>query len=226
LATDSKIVTREIRRYVWPELEARGFDHFTERTAWRHSRAKIDVVNLQSFNSYLADRVGCTPHSFALNLGCYFPAIPRTAGRPIQQNKSGLLPQEYDSHIRLHLDKSIEQPELKRSSVWFIGTDGRYLPEAIADATKAILERGLPLLEKLADYELLLDYLLNDDGAILDSGRKGSPRRHYMIGCIALASGKPELAVSHLQVALDSGCYESVEKELRGEIQKLRRPNN
>jgi hypothetical protein len=219
LATDSRIVTREIRRCVWPDLKARGFDHFTGRTAWRHSRAKIDVVNFQSFNSYLANGVGCTPHSFALNLGCYFPVIPSAGATP--ESRSVLLPQEFHCHIRLHLEKSIEQPELERPSVWLIGSDGRYLPESIADATKAILERGLPLLEKFADYEVLLDYLLNDDELLLDSGTKGSPRRHYMIGYIALATGKPALAPPHFQAALDSGCYKSVEKELRDHIRKV-----
>jgi hypothetical protein len=221
LPTDSRIVTREIRRYVWPELKARGFDHFTGRTAWRHSAAKIDVVNFQSFNSYLANGVGCTPHSFALNLGCYFPVIPSAGRGPIPDSRSGLLPQEFHCHIRLHLDKSIDQPELERPSVWLIGNDGRYLPEAIADATESILERGLPLLEKFADYEVLLDYLSNDDELLLESGTKGSPRRHYMIGYIALAIGKPGLAAPHFQAALDSGCYKSVEKVLRDHIRTV-----
>lgn len=225
MTTDSKIVTREIRRYVWPELKARGFDHFTGRTAWRHSLASIDVVNFQSFNSYLAAGVGCTPHSFALNLGCYFSVIPAVAG-PITGKNSALFPQEFQCHIRFHLNKTINQPELKRPNVWLIGNDGRYLPEAIADATNEILERGLPALEKFSDYEVLLDHLLNDDKVLSDSGTKGSPRRHYMIGYIALASGKLGLAVAHLQAALDSGCYRSVERELSDRICELTKQDN
>jgi hypothetical protein len=82
---DSKIVTREIRRFVWPRLKKQGFTEFSARTAWRHSKAKIDVVNFQSFNSYLAGVIGCTTYSFALNLGCYYLAI--RGGLPVPFGK-------------------------------------------------------------------------------------------------------------------------------------------
>ena len=70
-AVDSRDVTRDIRRVVWPALPEAGFDAFTGRTAWRYVDTAVDVVNFQSFSASLADTVGCTPFSFSLNLGVW-----------------------------------------------------------------------------------------------------------------------------------------------------------
>src|SRR4051812_39446034 len=103
---DSKIVNREIRREIWPALKAVGFAQFTSRTAWRHSEWKIDVVNFQSFNSYLAQGLGCTTFSFSLNLGCYLNAVPVKSN--VKLTKSLLTPQEYQCHLRRRLSRSFE----------------------------------------------------------------------------------------------------------------------
>ena len=54
---DSRDVTREIRRIVWPALREAGFDSFTGRTSWRYFDRAVDVVNFQSFSASLADSV-------------------------------------------------------------------------------------------------------------------------------------------------------------------------
>lgn len=69
---DSKIVNKEIKKTIKPFLQAVGFTKFSERNAWRYRDEFIEVINFQSFNSYLADGVGCTTYSFAINLGVYF----------------------------------------------------------------------------------------------------------------------------------------------------------
>jgi len=73
---DSRIVAREIKNEIWPLLRNHGFSEFTGKSAWRRLPEQIHVVNFQSFSRYLAERVGCTTFSFALNLGIYFRTIP------------------------------------------------------------------------------------------------------------------------------------------------------
>ena len=73
---DSKVVAREIKQEIWPLLRRERFTEFSPKTAWRLTSDQIHVVNYQSFNSYLAQGVGCTTFSFALNLGIVFRAIP------------------------------------------------------------------------------------------------------------------------------------------------------
>lgn len=218
---DSRVVTREIRRHVWTRLKPLGFDQFTARTAWRHSDSRIDVVNFQSFNSYLAGAVGCTTYSFALNLGCYISAIPWEYARPLKQKGALLLPEEFQCHLRLHLDKSISQPELPRANIWLIGESGEYLPDAVSDASGAILERGLPWFRQMGDYDFLLQQLTTDKTPIWSTGTRSSPKRSYLVGYLALAQGRPALAVQHLRLALDSGCFKAAEARLRETLRKL-----
>lgn len=68
---DSKTVTREIRRLVWPQLKAAGFETFSTRVAWRHGADRIDVLEFRSFNKYNADILGVTTFSFAVNIGSF-----------------------------------------------------------------------------------------------------------------------------------------------------------
>lgn len=208
---DSKIVTREIRREIWPALKQAGFAYFTGKKAWRHSANKIDVVNFQSFNSYLADSVGCTTLSFALNLGCYLTCIPWPTRWP---KKDPLLPQEYLCHFRHDLKKSIKQSELERKSIWLIKENGEYLPEAIADAKSLLLQEGLPWFDLFVDQKSLLPGMIDED-QFWEAGAKASPRRNYLTGYLALALSERELAAERLSLALQSGCYNFEENELR-----------
>ena len=108
---DSKVVAREIKREIWPLLRREGFMEFSPKTAWRHTPDQIHVVNYQSFNSYLAEGVGCTTFSFALNLGIFFRAIPFEY--PVKKGPDpSVKPQEYHCHFRHRLVKGIDQPVL------------------------------------------------------------------------------------------------------------------
>ena len=69
-------INRLIRHLVWARLRDVGFDRRTARTAWRRWSEGVDVVNFQSFNSYLAGGVGCTTFSFAVNLGTTLDYVP------------------------------------------------------------------------------------------------------------------------------------------------------
>jgi hypothetical protein len=98
---------------------------FTARTGWRYAGEKIDVVNFQSFNSYLANAVGCTAYSFCARLGCSFDAIPRS--KRIKSKDGFFRPEEYECHFRRPLQKTIRQPNLKRTDVWYVDPSGQNL---------------------------------------------------------------------------------------------------
>jgi hypothetical protein len=170
---DSRDVTGEIRRVVWPTLRDAGFDEFTTRTAWRHHEDATDVLNFQSFSASLADAVGCTPFSFSVNLGVWVPGEleprvlkPDAKGRP--------RPAEWECSKRLHLTKSLEQPWFQpfasrgssrwpralrihreglkrlllhdrhdRDEIWFVLEDGSNLVATVADALERIRDIGL-----------------------------------------------------------------------------------
>lgn len=109
-------VTREIRRLVWPALRDEGFSAFTGRSAWRFVTDDIDVVNFQSFGASLADAIGCTTFSFAVNLGVWLVEddIPNGMEPKLRRDADGhLRPEEYQCPYRLHLEKSVEQPWFK-----------------------------------------------------------------------------------------------------------------
>ena len=174
---DSKDVTREIRRVVWPALRDAGFDSFTGRTAWRYIASAVDVVNFQSFSASLADSVGCTPFSFGLNLGVWVTGD--TEARVLKPDKHGRpRPAEWECTQRTHLAKSMQQPWFKpfsagsssrwpralrihreglkrvmrsdrhdREDIWFVFSDGSNVEEMVADALRAIRETGLSWLE-------------------------------------------------------------------------------
>lgn len=217
---DSSIVNREIKSVIRPLLRDAGFTEFTSRTAWRRAAQKIDVVNLQSFNSYLATGVGCTTYSFAVNLGCSFDAIPRSSRI---KRKNGLLrPPEYECDFRRALQKSIEQANLRRKDIWYVDPNGENLATVIADAERAISKIGLPWFEQYSDLNEVLRTLLEEpesnDGT-WGFGANPSPRRHFMTGFTALALGKTELAKARIQKALDSGCFKEFEAIMRATLE-------
>lgn len=120
---DSSVVNKEIKSKIRPLLHDAGFTKFTPRTSWRYSRGKIDVINFQSFNSYLANSAGCTTYSFCVRLGCSFDAIPRR--ERVTRRDGYLRPEEYECHFRLALQKSIKQSSLKRTDVWYVDPTGK-----------------------------------------------------------------------------------------------------
>lgn len=174
---DSRDVTREIRRQVWPVLRDEGFDSFTGRFAWRYVESAVDVLNFQSFSASVADGVGCTPFSFGLNLGVWVPG--ELEARYLKPDPNGRLrPAEFECTKRTHLTKSVEQPWFEpfsstgaprwprafrkhreglkhvirhdrhdRDEVWFVLADGSNLGAMVEDALAAIRRDGLAWFE-------------------------------------------------------------------------------
>jgi hypothetical protein len=85
---DSRIVSCEIRREIWPALRDHGFRNFTSRRACRHSSERIWVADFQSFNSYFSLVDGCTTFSFAVNLAIYIPALADEHAAPSTSPKT------------------------------------------------------------------------------------------------------------------------------------------
>lgn len=178
---------------------------FTERTAYRHTPGRIDVVNFQSFNDYLASAVGVTTYSFGLNLGQYLCSVPPDDfGVKV---RAGLLaPQAWECHLRVHLQRSLDQPELARRDIWFIDPEGAYLEAAVRDARTVILDVGLGWFDRYADDHELLRALLEieaeaPDGTTL-GGNLGSSARNLILGYLYLSLGRRVEALERLDAAL------------------------
>jgi hypothetical protein len=204
---NSRVVNKAIKAIIKPLLKEYGFTKFTARNSWRLGEHQIDVLNFQSFNSYLADRIGSTTYSIAVNLGCYITVIPELPTWACRQENGYLLPQEYACHFRRQLLKSIKQPELERKDIWYVDPEGKYL-----DAPWFVR------FTKLSDvYTLLLgeEHFVNGTWGL---GAKGSPIRNYLTGYVALALGDYKQAIQALQRAIESGCYEYIRPQVERTI--------
>jgi hypothetical protein len=218
---DSSVVNKEIKSVIRPLLQDAGFTRFTARTGWRYSPEKIDVVNFQSFNSYLANSLGCTAYSFCVRLGCSFNAIPRS--ERVKRKGEFFQPEEYECHFRRPLQKTIKQSNLKRTDVWYVDPSGQNLKIVIKDAQEGILKIGLPWFDRFTDLNEVLRTLQQDPESNEGDwgfGTKTSPLRHFMTGYVARSLGKTPLALEHLQKAAISGCFEEFEPEMKGILEQ------
>ena len=219
---DSTAVNKEIRLHK-PLLQKAGFSEFTSRTSWRYRPNRIDVLNFQSFNSYLANSVGCTTYSFAVNLGCYLTYIPNQFAQNRFEEKEGrLLPLEYNCHLRCALHKQLKQPELSRKSIWYVDPQGKYLGPAVYDAALVIENKAWKWFERWSDDAEVLRTLLKDredkDGAF-GFGVNPSPARSYFTAYTAMFLNAPEIAIPHFQRALASGCFPQVKEQLERDLE-------
>lgn len=203
-------------------LRDASFSQYTSRSGWRYSPVKIDVLTFQSFNSYLADALGCTTYSFGIRLGCSFEAIPR---RERTKRKGRLLlPAEFECHFRAPLLKTIRQPILERRDVWSIDPSGANLDAVIEDARKVVVENGLPWFNRFGDLHEVLRTLLEDSESNEGTsgfGAESSPAHHLRTGFVAKSLGNNELAIEHIQRALDSGCFKEFDEKMRSTLKEL-----
>jgi hypothetical protein len=174
---DSKVVDAELRRVLWPELKAIGFRR-TGRTAWRDRPDCVQTVNIQSFNSYLADGIGATTFSFALNLGVFYPIIAEETpmsgfrGDPTR-------PAEWSCQARCHLAKGIVQSEWvhgrppDRPEIWYVRPDGSNVEVVVRDATERIKSDGLPWLERLSDLREARRAFQEESNTNVERGKPG-----------------------------------------------------
>jgi hypothetical protein len=219
---DSSVVNKQIRRIVWPLLRDAGFTQFTTRSAWRYAPTKIDVVNFQSFNSYLAEGIGSTTSSFAIRPGCSFDAIPRR--ETVERRDGYFRPKEWECHFRLALRKTIVQPDLKREDVWYVDPLGQNLGMVMENAIQTISDVAFSWFDRFNDSNEVLRTLLEDsqtDVGTWGFGNKPSPVRHMMTGYVALALGKKQVAFEHIQAALLSGCFKDLDDNMHSVVHEL-----
>ena len=169
-AIDSKAVDKALRARFWSALTEIGFDRRTGRTAWRDRPDCIQTINIQSFNRYLADQLACTPFSFSINLGVYYPIVAQAAlFGPFAKDPGR--PAEHHCHARFHMAKGVSQPDPEperppippldprleprvwrdRPDVWYVRTDGANIEDVVDDAFEQVVHVGMPWLERLAD---------------------------------------------------------------------------
>jgi hypothetical protein len=200
---------------VWPVLRQEGFAAFDTRTAWRHTSDRIDVINFQSFNSYNAEVLGVTPHSFAVNLGCARLEIPFHLE---VKTKDGVpFPKEYECDFRARLKRSFFQWRNKHKAIWHIDKEGKSLEKSLADVVSQIKNVALPWFAKLSDKDEVMRILLSEDEKMQELwgfGRNPSPHRSYMTGYLALSLGDVGLGKAKLQEAVESGCFSAVIPDL------------
>jgi hypothetical protein len=222
---DSKTVNRHIRTSIWPVLKEAGFSTFTSRSAWRYRDEKVDVINFQSFNAYLAESLGCTTYSFTLNLGCYFHAVPEQFQPGMVKQRNGqLCPEEYMCHLRRTLRKGLRQPELRRRDIWYVDPEGENLERIMADVERAIVKQALPWFENYEDLRRVLRVLRRGEErqhGTFGFGANPSPMRSFLSGFIALRLGETRVAQQGLQAALDSGLFANNESDMRAALERL-----
>jgi hypothetical protein len=220
---DSKIVSTEIRRRVWPLLRDARFEIFRSRSAWRHAGQRIEVLNIRSYNSYNASVLGCTTYSCSVNLGTYRLEIPpHFEPSPIKSAKGKLLPEEYDCHLRGGLRRSFVQPELEGREIWYVDPEGRYLERVIEDVRTAIVREALPWYERLREPAEVLRILLHepqDMKGVWGFGNNPSPMRSYMTGYMARSLGDHDLARRSLRAVLQSQSFLSVHSRIAQDIE-------
>ena len=213
-STGAATVNPAIRAIVHPALRSNGFATFSPRTAWRHRPGRIDIVNFQSFNSYLAASVGCTTHSFALNLSVYLLDIPDGGLSPKMKNLI-LVPDEWLGHLRLHPNRNLQQRELSRRDIWFIDAEGANTSAAVEDARDVIVNTGLPWFERWTDDETVLGALRRSESVLVDGtelpGAPDSPARNLLTGYIARRLGQTAVARDHLSRALEQ--FEAIDRK-------------
>ncbi len=181
---DSKDVNKLVRKIIKPALEIEGFSVNMSRTFWRYKGRNINVINLQSFNSYNASVMNATTFSYVVNLGVYNQDI--NIGFIIKYKKEYPIPEEHVCHFRGRVKKSIKQ-EYKDPYLFYINEDGSNLLVCINDTLKQIKLYGLKWFEELNNSDNQFELILNgtqEMSVLWGWGHNPSPLRSLMIASL------------------------------------------
>jgi len=159
---DSKVVNKLIRSEVWPLLRQHGFTKFSARTAWRYRAPFVDVVNFQSFNSYLAEGIGCTTYSFTLNIAVYVQGSA-IEDRVKLDSAGRLMPQECECAFRLQLEKSEPIDRFERRDVFLIDPDGRSAAAVFREVQRLLGGDALKWFDAVGNLDAALAWLAEQE---------------------------------------------------------------
>ncbi len=172
---DSKVVTRALKAIIHPALKAAQFTN-KGRNYWRPTPHVTQVLNIQSFNSYTAEVIGCSTYSFTLNAGVFYPSslwlLPTPTPPPTN-------PQIWLCQAQRRVLKTVAQRELARRDIWHVRPDGSNLDAVVEDAWAGIRKQALPWLETFSNIEHALNVFRTQDGSEHEylSGARVSPAR-------------------------------------------------
>ena len=132
----------------------------------RLTNQQVDSINFQSFNSYLADGVGCTTYSFAINYNVFYKCYEKT---PWFDSDIPTKPSEYIWTEHGRIEKTLNQAKLfhpygkydgkDRDDTWYVKEDGSNLDEVIKNAKENIRSGGLRYFEKKSNLsEVIKEY--------------------------------------------------------------------
>lgn len=222
---DSTFVSRIIRDISWPFLHNQGFTYFSSRTARRDCDDRIEIINFQSFNSHLAQGIGCTTFSFALNLGIFFSRIPRPRPIKLEDLSKAFRPEEYHCHFRRQMKKTPSVDALKRLDVWSVEPDGSNVEDLVLDATFKIQNDGLPWFERYRSLDAVLEVLNMDKNppeGTWGFGALASPNRRLMTEYVHLMRGETRPAIEFLTSVVDFKYFASIRQVISDDIENLR----
>jgi hypothetical protein len=220
---DSKIVSRELWKATRLLLKDSGWTSFTSRTARRFGDSHVDVINFQSFNSYLASAIGTTTYSFSVRLGCFVTAIP---GRQVKLKGNLAMPEEYECHLRYTIRKKLAQPECPRTDVFYVDPRGKYLSAVVEGVRQGLLSEGLSWFRRFSDMREVLRTLLEDDETDEGTwgfGTKASPARNLYAGYVALSLGNNQIAAECLKNAANSPSFQELRQWIDADLSRVTR---
>lgn len=201
---NSRSVNKAINKRINPLLQSCGFVSSTVRNYRRYKEDRVEVINFQSFNSYLAERVHCTTFSFSINLGIYFLCVPH---EHLKFKDGKPLPEECDCNFRKTIQKNIKQNELRRRDIFYIASDGSNLEAVMDDAFSSIQNIGITWFAQFNDMNTVLRVLINSSEDMQDTwgfGNNPSPMRSYLTGFVANSLCQWEIAEEAFKKVIDS----------------------
>ena len=222
----SKAVNLAIREEVRPLLTGAGFDRCSARTFWRYHSDRVDVLNLQSFNSYNAGVLGITTFSFAVNLGCYLRYVPNQyPNAPGSERLAGdrPRPKEYHCQLRGRLNRSYQEQACSDTQIWFVDESGSNVQKALQDVRMVLSRDGLPWFERFTSPGSVYDIFAGREeemGRLWGFGRPGSPIRSYFLGYTAKAAGLHGVAETHLVHAASTKSFESISERILSDARR------
>lgn len=197
---DSKAIDKLLAATLFAAARAHGFVRGRGRTAWRRHAAGIDVLDVQGhkWNEY-----GASPRlSFYLNLGVALDAVPPVWTAPSEQ------PREESCSFRSRLTCVPASDAPLDGEQWLFAGDGHDATAVAERMAASFLADGLAWYHHFATPERLLDTMLGSNAASVPELAGLSPERHQGrqrdVAYLALASGRPELAVAYFDQVLAS----------------------